>query len=451
MRGVLIAALIVLLVGTGYWGYQEHKEKNAILINAENNYQRAFHELTYNIDILHDKIGTALAMNSRKSLSPALAEVWRMTSQANSEVGQLPLTLAPFSKTEEFLSQIGDFTYKTAVRDLEKEPLSDEEYQMLKSLYQKSAEIQDELRKVQYLVLNNRLRWMDVETALATGKGNTDNSIIDGFKTVEEKVSGYSETDLGQFLSSSIKKKEKGYKNLKGKTISKKEAAAIAKKYAKASGGAKVNVTEGGKGSDYAFYSVTVKDRSGETDMDITKKGGYPIWLIKNRDVKEQKISLNEAGNKAAEFLQKNGFENMEMLESAQYDHVGVFTFVAREKNVRVYPDAVKIKIGLDDGSLIGFSAEEYLASHNTREIPEPAVQEAEARKRLNPNLKVMDQRLAIIHNDANEEVLCYEYLGVLGDDTYRVFVNAEDGTEEKVEKLQNAEPIYENLINGRA
>ncbi|MDV2687475.1 germination protein YpeB, partial [Alkalihalophilus lindianensis] len=82
---------------------------------------RAFHGLTYQMDVLHDKIGATLAMNSRHSLSPSLAEVWRITSDAHNAVGQLPLTLLPFNKTEEFLANIGNFSYRTAVRDLDKE------------------------------------------------------------------------------------------------------------------------------------------------------------------------------------------------------------------------------------------------------------------------------------------------------------------------------------------
>src|SRR6185437_11177333 len=116
IRNILIVVLTIGIVGTAFWGYQEHQEKNAILINAENNYQRAFHELTNEMDTLHDKIGTALAMNSKKSLSPALADVWRITSDARGNVGQLPLTLLPFNKTEDFLSNIGNFSYRTAVR-----------------------------------------------------------------------------------------------------------------------------------------------------------------------------------------------------------------------------------------------------------------------------------------------------------------------------------------------
>ena len=179
IRGILIGILAIGVAGTAYWGYQEHQEKNAVLINAENNYQRAFHNLTYRMDLLNDKIGSTLAMNSKESLSPSLIEVWRLTSQAHGDVGQLPLTLLPFNKTEEFLANIGNFSYRTAVRDLSKDPLTDKEYQTLKTLYKQSGDIQGELRNVQHMVLKNNLRWMDVELALATGKENTDNTIIE--------------------------------------------------------------------------------------------------------------------------------------------------------------------------------------------------------------------------------------------------------------------------------
>lgn len=61
LRNILLVVLAIAAVGAGAWGYQEHQEKNAILINAENNYQRAFHDLTYQMNLLHDKIGSTLA------------------------------------------------------------------------------------------------------------------------------------------------------------------------------------------------------------------------------------------------------------------------------------------------------------------------------------------------------------------------------------------------------
>jgi spore germination protein len=448
LRGIAIAVLVIGIAGTAYWGYQEHREKTAVLINAENNYQRAFHDLTYQMDLLNDKIGTTLAMNSRSSLSPQLAEVWKITSQAHSDVGQLPLTLLPFNKTEEFLANVGNFSYKAAIRDLDKEPLTEKEYSTLKTLYEQSGEIQQDLRKVQHMVLENNLRWMDVELALATEKGQNDNTIIDGFKTVEKTVESYSETDFGP-AQINLQKEDENFQKLPGKKISKEKAIQITRKYTPLRKGGKVKVTENGKGSDYGFYSVSIQNPETklEANMDITKKGGYPIWFLLDRDVKNQKLSLNDASNKAIAFLKEHNFENLDLFESAQYDNIGVFTFVATQDDVRIYPDAINMKVALDNGDVIGFSAENYLKSHKAREIPQAGIEIGEAKKKVNPNLKVMDEKMAIIMNDINEEVLCYEFTGVLGNDTFRIYINAEDGTEEKVEKLHNAEPVYEDVV----
>jgi spore germination protein len=249
-----------------------------------------------------------------------------------------------------------------------------------------------------------------------------------------------------------MEKKESGYRNLPGKKITKNEAVNIAKKYTKVSQNAKTKVVENGKGSDFGFYSVSIQDKNGETNMDITKKGGYPIWLINSRDVKEQKISLNDASIKANQFLTERGFKDLELFESTQYDHIGLFNFVTKKNNVRIYPESIMVKVALDDGSIIGFSAEQYLGTNNKhKEIPSAKISEEEARKAINKNVNVMETRLAIINNEVNDEVLCYEFLGTLDNDTYRIYVNAQDGSEEYVEKLQNAEPIYEDVANGKA
>ncbi|SEM85742.1 spore germination protein [Mesobacillus persicus] len=448
LRGILITILTIGVAGAAFWGYQEHQEKNAILQNAENNYQRAFHDLSFQMDLLNDKIGTSLAMNSRSSLSPALAEVWKITSQAHNDVGQLPLTLVPFNKTEEFLANVGNFAYKTAIRDLDDEPLTDEEYATLETLYKESADIQNDLREVQHMVLDNHLTWMDVELALATEGAPADNTIIDGFKTVEKTVESYSETEFGVGMVG-IKKEDDNFKYLKGKKINKEEAVETAKKWVTPGENFKTKVTENGKGADYGFFSVYMEgDRNkSHATMDITKKGGFPIWFLVSREVEEQKISLNDATNKAIAFLKDHNFTDLDLFESAQYDNMGVFTFVGTNGDTRIYPDAITMKVALDNGDIIGFSAEDYLKSHHEREIAEPKITAAEAKKQVNPKVKIMEERQAVILNDLTKEVLCHEFTGVLGDDTYRIYINAESGIEEKVEKLDNAEQIYEDVV----
>ncbi|WP_088042730.1 germination protein YpeB [Bacillus sp. EAC] len=445
IKGVLIAALTVGMIGTTYWGYSESKAKKEIKVQAENNYQRAFHELTYEVDLLHDKIGDTLAMKSKSSLSPALVEVWGLSSQAHSNVGQLPLRLLPINKTEEFLSSIGEFSYRTGVRDLEKDPLNENEYATLQKLYDNSAEIQGELRKVQHMVFKDKLRWMDVELAFAKERTPTNNVIINGFKSVEHNATSYTDPNADPSLTN-FKVNRTNLANVKGKEITKNEAKEIAQKFLELDGTEKIKVESTGKKVDDHYYSLEIKERktNSEIYMDITEKGGYPVWVIDNRDIKAQKIDLNRASLNGLKFLERNKFKNMELTQSSQYDTIGVFTYVTKINGVRIYPESVTMKIALDDGSIVGFSARNYLSAYTERKMTKPEISVEEARKGISSNIKVMEERQAIILNKLNQEVLCYEFVGTRGNDTYQVFINAKTGIEEQLKKLNNVVEFYD-------
>ncbi|ALX47974.1 germination protein YpeB [Lentibacillus amyloliquefaciens] len=442
LRWILVGVLTLGIAGVGFWGYQEHQEKNAVLIQAENNYQRAFHELSYHMDLMHDKIGTALAMNSRESLSPQMVEIWRLTSEAVSDVGQLPLTLMPFNKTEEFLSNIGDFTYKTAVRDLQNEPLNDQEIKTLKNLYEQSGELKDELRQVQHTVLDENLRWMDVQLALAQQDEQSDNTIVDGFKTVEKKVEGYAESNADSALTGTSSE-EHEYQNLPGQKISQEEAAEKGRQLLSMDNKGDLNVTETGDGADVPIYSISYQNDNKNGYLDITKQGGHPLTLLVNRDVQKQNISLNKGLEKAKDYLKQFNFEDMEVLTSNQYDNVGVYSFLYNQDGVRIYSDAIEMKVALDNSELLGLTARNYFMNHKEREIPEPELSIEEAKEKVNPDVEINEDYMAVIDNDVGEEVLVYEFLGVLDNETYRIFINAMDGTEEKVEKLGGTEINY--------
>jgi len=445
LRWIAIIVLAVGVAGTAAWGYMEHQEKNAILIQAENTYQRAFHELTYNIDLMHDKIGTAIAMNSRERLSPQLAEIWRLTSDSLSNVGQLPLTLLPFNKTEEFLSDIGEFTYRTAIRDLKKDPLSDKELETLENLYTQAGEIKDELRQVQHTAMENNLRWMDVQLALATEDEKADNTIIDGFKTVEKKIEGFAEGNIDSSISGTSSEDHK-YENVTGTKIDEEKALEYSRDLFNIKQKQDLRITGTGDGADIPLYSISYNDGDKSAYLDLTQQGGHPIILLVDRAVKEKTISLNDGFKKAEEYIEKHKFEDMELLNSSEYGNVGIYTFIYNQNGVRVFSDAIEVKVALDNGDILGLTANNYYLNHHKREIPEPTLSSEEARDFVNPNVDIQEEYLAVISNDLGEEVLTYEFLGILGDDTYRIFINAKDGTEEKVEKLNGKEINYAGI-----
>lgn len=441
IAGILFPIVLVAMIGLGIWGYAENQEKNTILINAENQYQRAFHDLTYHIDQLHDELSKSLAMNSRAQLSPNLTTVWRLSYAAQSDVGQLPLTLMPFNKTEEFLSKIADFSHEVAMRDLDEEPLNDEEWKTLTELHKRSKEIQDELQKVRTKVLTENLRWMDVELALAAQDKTMDNTIVDGFKTVDKKVEGYDELNWGTTAANMERQQNNRLKNIKGEKISKEQAKQKALQFLGLRQGevSSVTVHENGKGTEYQSYSVTVRKQNQDPiQMDITQKGGHVIWMMNEREIDKPKINFEQARQKALQHLKKHGFENMEITAADRYEQLAVFTAVYTDGGVRIYPDAVTVKVALDNGEVTGFQAEKYLLSHVDRNVGKAKISRREAIEALNGDLQIRQSRMALIDNHRGEEVLCYEFITTRDNQVYRIFINAETGEEEEVELLKD-------------
>ncbi|GAB6935531.1 MAG: germination protein YpeB [Calditerricola sp.] len=445
IAAVLFPVLLLALVGAGYWGYQEHQEKNAILIKTENQYQRAFHELNNHIDQLRSELGKVLAVNSRRGVAQTLSNVWRLAYAAQEDVGQLPLTLMPFNKTEEFLSKIGNFAYQTAIRDLTKEPLTPQEQKTLETLYKQATEIQRELNKVQTAILERQLRWMDVELALASEDKQMDNTIIDGLRTVDDRVRQYGELDFGVEAAYEGEFDKNELDKRWGQPITAEEAKkrALAFLGVRPDANLKVRVVENKRGVEYRSYSVAIRRPGDKADqdvnVDVTYRGGHVLWMLDNRPVDKPRLTLDQGLDKATAFLKQRGLSNMEAMEVSQYDGVGVYKFVATQNGVRLYPDAVAVQVALDSGRIVGYSAESYLRHHRPRTLPAPGLTEAQARRHLNGHVRVEDAGLALIKNDTGREVLCYEFLVRNGQDRYRIFLNAQTGEEEKIEDIPAA------------
>lgn len=442
MNRIGMIILAALLVGTAIWGFNERNKKEELYIQSENGYQRAFHDLAYYMDMLHDTIGTTLAMNSKEQLSPQMIEIWRLTSEAESNIGQLPLGLLPFNKTEEFLSEIGNFSYATAARDLDKEPLNKKELKMLESLYKEAGEIKDELREVQHYVLKENLRWTDVELALANGDEPKDNTIVDGFETVEKKVAGYSEAhnEVGVLQ---IANKDHEFKHLKGKEISEKEALKkVPKLLNKKNKNDDFEISTSKKGADVDVYSLESNKKNRHTYVDLTRIGGHPLTIMVDRPIKETKLSLNDGEEIAEEYLRNLEFKSMKLYQTNQFDKSGLYSFVYEQDDVRIYSDALEVKVALDDGEVLGLTARDYFMNHRKRDIPKPKLSKDEALDKVNEAVKIEEDYLAIIDDEFGKEVLVYEFIGTMDNDTYRIFVNANNGDEEKVERLTGTEAI---------
>ncbi|MED4601430.1 germination protein YpeB [Paenibacillus validus] len=439
---VMFPILLVALIGTGFWGYLEHQEKNSVLIKAENQYQRAFHDLSFHVDKLHTEIGNTLAVNStsQDAYKKGLINVWRITSQAQNEISQLPLTLLPFNKTEDFLAKMSNFSYRAAVRDLSKQPLTDDELKTLNTLYEHATQISKDLREVQSTVMAKNLRWMDVELALASEKEPQDNAIIDGFATMDKKVSEYPEINWSPAVMSMYQKRD--MKMLSGSVVTAEDIKQKAAQFVGVQDPNAVQVVENGTGTEYESFSASVA-KPGTNDgvhMDYSKIGGQLLWYNASRDVATKSLDLRQARDIAAQFLDEHGYGNMTAVSYDEYGNLANITFASRNGDVINYLEKVAVKVALDNGDVTGLEATDYVFGKKERQLAAPKLTPEEARKTLSPSFKAESVRQALIRNDLDEEVLCYQFIGRVNGGLYRIYINADSGVEEKIDQIRTEE-----------
>ncbi|MGZ6505446.1 MAG: germination protein YpeB [Tumebacillaceae bacterium] len=433
--------LVIGLVISGFWGYREHREKQALLLKAENQYQRAFHDLSDRMNALQDSLGKSLVVNSQKQLSGNLTESWRLAAEAHSDVGELPLSLMPFNNTMNFLNDLGNFTYRTSIRHPDQvKTLSEADYKSLTELYHRSKTMEAQLADLQTAVLSKNLRWMDAELALSQTTKKTDNQIVDGFRALEKSVSGMkpltfsgpTETDLQTRHNANVNK-------LDGSNVNEKQATAIIQKWLGMSNTNGIQVMRNGQGNKFPSYSVAVTKPDGsKVFFTMAIKGGHVTWYMNNRAVQGEKFDLDQGAQKAIAFLKAHDINATEVVKIDSFDSVGVYDIVPMQNGVRIYPDKVVVKVALDNGEIIGLNSQDYAFNHGTRAITTPKLSEAKARTFVNSHVKVREVNRAIVLNDMNKEKQVYEFLGTLENETYKVYINADTGEEVGVEKLNS-------------
>lgn len=436
---LLFPIALLALIGIGIWGMQVNQAKNKMVIKAENQYQRAFHDLSYHMDKLHTELGNSLAVNSSTQdfYKRGLVNVWRLTSQAQSEINQLPLLLLPFNKTEEFLDHMAEFSYRAAVRDLSSKPISEEEKKILQTLYQRSAEIRNELQKVQEQVIAQNLNWNEVETVLASNEKQANNQIVDGFRKVDHQVGGYSELEWGPSMVTVFEKRNTT--QLLGNDQTPEEIKQKVAQFLGIADTAGFKVQENGIGTEYNSYSVVITKpgTQDEVHMDFAKKGGQLIYFVTPHDATEKIMDNAGAIEAAGEFLEQHGYQQMRVVNYDEYGNSANIVFARTQEDVIIYPEKLNVKVALDDGEIIGLQATDYIYEHKERNLQSPKFTPEQAKKELAAEFKLEDTELAIIKNEIDEQVLCYQFTGVLKNVNYKIFINANTGFEEHIEATQ--------------
>lgn len=440
MRRWVIPALAIALVGTSLWGFTQYRARMNWELQAENNYQRAFHELSYHLDGTQNLLSKASVVNSQRQTSRVFSDVWRHTYSAQQNLSQLPLTNIDLSRTKTFLANLQAFSSRQTDLAVDGKTVSESDWKNIRSFKSQAEFLAERLRQVQVYVLDSAARWVEEETPPATAAAGSsrDNTgqITKNFIMVEDGLRRIPDPSFdGNTLN--IKAKPVG---LTGSNVTAQQALDRAQAFLspRKLTGYNLRVSQETRADmpGYMIEAVPPRDDGRKAiRMEFSKRGGHPMWMLEERNVMRSRHSMDKAIQAGAQFLQARGYRNMGVAMAADYQNIASVTYVPVVNDVLVYPDMVKLQIARDNLQVLGFDATSYLTFHKARN-PQPKLSAPEARKKLNPHLQVKLARKAIVLNERFQEVLCHEFECTIGDDRFLVYINAVNGQEEKVRKI---------------
>lgn len=435
--------LAIALVGTGIWGYNQQQQKKAYAIILDNQFHRMYYDLMGSVETITTDLSKLMVSAQTKENISLYSNIWQNAYNAQEKLSQLPIKHADITKTEKFLSQLGDYTFAMAKRSLDGDKLGEKEMGNLEKLHNYSIELSRDLHDLEKKGLKTNA-WQASLKKKSSKKLNEEaekeGDLQLKFNKFEERMVEYPELIYdGPFSEHAIQ----GVRpRLQGKKITQKQAE---KKVIEFLGGGKIGkvekITNGkGKIDTYSFEVIPKNQKEGKGNpvyIDIAQRNGYVAWTLNNRKVNKETMSREQGLKKASKFLEEKGFKNMIPTYTLKYDGVMLINYAYKQGDVVMYPDLIKVKIALDNGEIVGFDAVHFLTTNYKRDIKKPKISHEQAREKVSVNANVeKNPRLCIIPTSSLGEVYCYEFEASRNGDKFLIYINANTGEEEKILKL---------------
>lgn len=437
-RSFLAIIVSIIIVFTTTFGMLMYLDRRDYRIFLGNQYQKSLYEIVTNVESLQVSLSKIPVTTSEKQGIILFSEIWRQASAAQDRLNSLPISHEALSQTSKFLSQIGDFSHTLLKRSGSNQKLSDQELKTLEKLTDYAGYLNVRLHELEQEVSEGKIDWTEIKIK---GKNlfaqKLQNPVDVKFSNISKELQQYPTLIYdGPFSENVLNIKPK---ILSEKKVSQEEAKKVIYEII---GKDKINSIDiyskkqGGKIPVYPF-KVNLKGRkNGDIDVDISQNGGKVVYFLDDRDVKTSKLNMKQAIEKGNKFLDKMGYKNMLPSYTLKYDNIALINYVYVQDKVVIYPDQIKLKIALDNGDIVGIEAQHFLVAHTERKIQQPKITLQEAKSKLSKNLNLKNARLAIIPMDSLKEVMCYEFYGEHNGEKFIVYINAMDGTEERILKI---------------
>lgn len=426
----LVVVLISIIVILGLFAYKKQREYRQA---SENAYNMAFFELVDYVDSVEVYLAKALVSNTPEHGAETLTYVWREANLAQSYLARLPISSSELENTAKFLNQVSDYSYSLSRKNINNQELTQEELDNLTKLHQYSTELKNTLNQLSEDLNSGRISWGEL-----TKKGSpvfaqeVSNISKDSFSNLEENFHEYAGLIYDGAFSEHMTNPER--KGLTGEEIDEETAKQKALEFIGAENVKEINsngITQNANIQSYDFSAV--KNDGVNVWISISQKGGHVVFSNSTRDVTAEIISQENANEIGKKFLDSRGIYNMKPTYYLKQNGIVTINYAYEQDGVTVYSDLVKLKVALDNGEILGMETSGYLNSHEYRNFATPKISKEKAREKINKNLEIQSEGLAMIPTEYQSEILCWEFKGVVDDRQFLVYINVENGKEEDV------------------
>ena len=429
---IMWSIIVVLAIIIALLGYFLYKKNNEVELASRNLYNNNFYELVNYVQNVEKYLAKSTISTSSTHSAETLTYLWREANLAQTYLANLPIESQELEKTEKFLNQVSDYSYTLSRKNIKGEDLNEEELKNLEELHGYSMDLKNVLNQLGTDLEQGSITWKDLRSDANEEFAQAVSSNLDIFGSLEEDFHEYSGLIYDGAFSEHLTSTEP--KGLTGDDISEEEAKNKINSVFGSENIKEISSLGVNENSELPSYNFSLKNQRDENiTIAITKKGGHIVYFNCNRDVQEEKLSYDDANKKGLEFLNNLHVNNMK--ETYYLNENGIITinYAYLQDNVVMYPDLIKVKIALDNGEILGIETKGYLNNHTERKISKNIISIDEAKKKLNKNLNIQSEGMAIIPTEYKTEILCYEFKGKVDDNEFLVYINAQTGDEEDI------------------
>lgn len=439
--GHKLALLLIIILALFCVALKIKNDK--VIQTLESSYSRSLYELVEYLDNVETLLAKAQISTSPEYAAKNLTEIWRKADLAQSSLSQIPITHITLEKVEQYLNQLSDYSYSLSHKAIEDHALTEEEMQNIEDFYARCKLLNETLRSLSTDMTNGSLSWSELtkeqnNSPLAQEVANMSQN---SFSKIEENMQDYEGLIYdGPFSDHMTSVTPLGLDNT---IFDEKMAQNVVYEYIN-SGEIRELKYNGIVDSNIKVHSfdATMGDEGSKIYIEVTQQGGKVLWFLVNREDREENresfLSFEQAKEKALEFLNFHEITNMKETYYTIENSVATINFAYMQGNVVCYPDLLKVKVSMTDGSILGMEAQSYYSSHHTREIPTPKITIEEAKSKINNRLEIFSEGMAVIPTDFKTELTTYEFKGKVGENEFIVYVNVETGEEEKIFMILN-------------